>query len=139
MKRSLLLLAFVMLPVWSRPDFGKVDHEAQKASLVSLIATPDRFHGKVVRVEGPFRVEFEGNVICLHTEDLRNYISKNCVWLHIDFEALGSTPKSLSKHNGKHVLLEGTFNKEDNGHRDCCSGSIEHVSRVMIIEPLGKP
>jgi hypothetical protein len=127
---AILMLAATAVACAREVSFGRVDQEAVEVSIVSLIATPDRFHGKVVRTEGAFRAEFEGNEICLHLEDLKTYNGKNCVWLHFDNKALGAEHKELSSLNEKHVWIEGVFNKNHNGHRNCCSGSIESVWRV---------
>jgi hypothetical protein len=132
----LALIAFAPLgAIAGKLDFGTLGNDTIDVSVVSLIATPERFHGKAVRVTGAFRVEFEGNNLCLHTEDLKNYNGKNCLWLSLDYATLKSTPKELSRFNGQNVLVEGTFNKDDLGHLGCCSGSIDKIWRVTSMRP----
>jgi hypothetical protein len=47
---------------WRNPDIADV-------SMVQLLATPERFHGKRVRFTGFVHLAFEGNGIYLHKED----------------------------------------------------------------------
>ncbi len=48
-------------------EYGKIQH----ISLINLIATPERYHGKWVRVQGVANFEFEGNALFLHKEDYK--------------------------------------------------------------------
>jgi len=99
-------------------------------SLVQLIGNPEQFEGKPVRVVGAFRLEFEGNAVCLHADDVRARISKNCLWISLDYKKLASTEEVLSSLNGHYVLLEGTFTAKQRGHFGMYSGSLEGVWRV---------
>jgi hypothetical protein len=115
-------------------SFGK-PRQVEDVSLVSLIANPDNYDGKPVRVTGAFRLEFEGNVICLHQDDLRYRINRNCLWIEPDFKALDGNVGTLSALNGQYVLLEGSFRKDNHGHRGRSSGAITGVWRVMAEQP----
>jgi hypothetical protein len=42
------------------------DSLVEEVSLIQLIATPERYHGKFVEVIGYMNLEFEGNAIYLH-------------------------------------------------------------------------
>jgi hypothetical protein len=140
MKCTFAVLTLTVAAVAHGADrFGSIDQEAVDVSIISLIATPERFHGKTVRAGGAFRAEFEGDVLCLHVEDLKTHNGKNCVWLYFDYEALGATPKDLSVLNDRNVWIEGTYNKNSNGHRGCCSGSIEGIWRVELTPFQVKP
>ena len=58
--------------------------EAEKpvhVTLVRLIANPEKFDGKLVRVIGFLRLEFEGNVLYLHREDYENAILGDGIWV----------------------------------------------------------
>jgi hypothetical protein len=56
-------------------DMFKVEH----VSLVNLIANPDRFHGRWIRVQGVCNLAFEGNALYLSKEDRRHFVTKNAV------------------------------------------------------------
>lgn len=55
--------------------------EPQRVSIVSLIASPDRYEGKAVVVTGFFRVDFEHSAIYLNEDDGKHSIRPNGFWL----------------------------------------------------------
>lgn len=95
-------------------------------SLIQLIANPEKYHGKSVRVVGFVHLEFEGNAIYLHKEDFDRFLPRNALWLSITDEI----DKQADTYNNKYVLVEGTFNAENMGHLGMCSGSIEKIKRL---------
>jgi hypothetical protein len=107
-------------------EYGKIQH----ISLINLIATPEKFHGKLVRVQGVANFEFEGNALFLHKEDFK-IGTKNAVWLSPDATTLKIDETTLAKDfNGKYVVVEGIFDMNDHGHMDLFSGSISPVSSI---------
>lgn len=129
--KSLLLPLFVLVlalvaPVWA--------DEPINVSLVQLLATPDKFHGKFVRVIGYLHLEFEGNGLYLHREDYQSAIPKNGIW----FEGTGETMKKPKDFSDRYVLVEGTFDAKSQGHLGMWSGTIAKVERVMPWRPVGK-
>jgi len=136
MKQLLLLLLIAFLPACASipkpnyPAWGRVDNRAESASLVALIARPEAYADRPVRVIGAFRLEFEGDAICLHSEDLAKRVSDNCLWMSLDMVALGTSRAELEKLNGKHVLLEGIFSAEHRGHFGMYPGAIRDIWRV---------
>lgn len=131
-----LACSFLLAPYMAAAQgFGNADQKIglRSVSLVSLIATPESFHGQKVRVIGAFNVAFEDNVLCLHMEDLVNRISANCVWHRPDYESLRTTRNGLSVLNGRYVLVEGTYDMHRKGHFDCCAGEIGSVTRVEAL------
>ena len=97
-------------------------------SLIQLVATPERFHGKFVRVIGYVRLEFEGNAIYLHHDDLKYGIEKNGLWLSVTHQIM----KDRDKYTDKYVLVEGTFNSQNRGHLGMNSGAIEGLKRFQV-------
>jgi hypothetical protein len=101
----------------------KADQNAVSVSLVTLIANPDRYEGKVVRVVGFVQLEFEGNAIYLHEEDFRRAISDNGLWLDV--------PKNFRGYQaGSYAIVEGIFTSRQRGHMGMFSGEITHVTRL---------
>ena len=115
--------------------FGEANHKSLDASFINLISTPDQYHDKMVRVIGVVNLEFEGDAIYLSKEHLISGVTKNALWISLNLQALGKTKKELSKYNGQYVLLEGIFNKANNGHMCLFSGSIDNVTRFMPWPP----
>ena len=112
------------------------EEEPEHVSLIQLIASPDKYHGRFIRVNGYLHNKFEDSALYLGKTDGDYLICKNAVW--IDFaEKVRLEPRSEAKpitaryFDCKYVLVEGRFNKNDHGHMDLAAGSIENVTRVM--------
>jgi len=96
--------------------YGKTSHDAIEVSLINLIATPEQYDGKLVRVIGVGEVKFESNGLYFSKDDYKKVITKNAVWLELDEKLLETTYENLKKSNGKYVLVEGIFNSKKKGH-----------------------
>lgn len=97
-------------------------------SLISLIANPINFNGKYIRVVGFVRITFEGTAVYLHEEDYKFAITKNALWLEI---ARHTQPEYM-RGDLKYVLIEGTFDASNKGHRGLFSGTITNIKRFEV-------
>src|SRR5437660_12835528 len=97
--------------------------EPTDVTLVQLIANPDKFDGRLIRVIGFLRLEFEGNVLYLHREDYENAILGNGIWVDVT-PALTKKEAALDMN---YVLPEGVFSSGDRGHMGMWSGTIKQV------------
>jgi hypothetical protein len=79
--------------------------QAAKVSLVQLIATPEKFDGKVVAVQGFLDMDREGDLLYLHQADSENVILSNAIWIRRT-EQMG---RDRAKLNMKYVKVVGTF------------------------------
>jgi len=102
--------------------------EPLNVSLVRLIANPKDYDGKVVRVIGFMRLEFEGDGIYLHQDDYKHSIYKNGLWI----DASEDMHKRKAELDQKYVLVEGTFNAKMTGHMGLWSGSIQKITRCQV-------
>jgi hypothetical protein len=111
---------------------GATPQQPLAVSLIQLIATPDVFEGKHVRVHGFVRIEHEGSAIYLHREDWENHLAKNGLWL----AASDSAPEGSKEAevNGRYALIEGRFTGKKHGHLGLWSGSIEEITRMQAWE-----
>ena len=123
---ALLLTA---LPAFTRG--GRAAEMAEDVSMVQLIATPEKFDGKFVRVFGFLNLEFEGDALYLHREDLVQSLVRNGVWVHRT-EAMERDRKKLNRH---YVLIEGIFDAQDHGHMALCGGAIKDITRIETWPP----
>jgi hypothetical protein len=105
------------------PQLNHADQRAVSVSLVTLIANPQQYEGKVVRVIGFVQLEFEGNAIYLHEEDFRRAITENGLWLDVPTGFRGWSA-------GSYAIVEGTFTGRQHGHMGLFSGEIQHVTRL---------
>ena len=96
--------------------------------LVQLIANPRSYDGKIVRVIGFVRLEFEGNSIYLHQDDSTHDITKNGLWI----DATEEMRTNKADFDQKYVLLEGTFSAKETGHMGLWSGSIQRIARCQL-------
>jgi hypothetical protein len=124
MKTRTLLFMLSLLCWFAQP---LVAAESLDVSLVQLIANPKDYDGKVVRVIGFARLEFEGNAVYLHEDDYKHSIYRNGLWIDVTDDM----QKKKAELDKKHVLLEGTFNARETGHMGLWSGSIQKITRFQ--------
>ena len=128
---KLIALACVMTALLVAPIQAQ---EPTDVTLVRLIASPEKFDGKLIRVIGFLRLEFEGNVLYLHREDYENAILGDGIWVDV-------TPvvtKQSATLNMNYVLLEGVFSAGERGHMGMWSGTIKQVRRAQLWRAVKK-
>jgi hypothetical protein len=81
--------------------------EPQRVSIVSLIASPDRYEGKAVVVTGFFRADFEHSAIYLNEDDGKHSIKPNGFWLE------GRIPDHM---RNQYVTVQAIFTTAMRGH-----------------------
>ncbi|MFB9245123.1 hypothetical protein IV454_22240 [Massilia antarctica] len=104
--------------------------ELHDVSMIQLIANPQQFDGKSIRLIAYLNLEFEGNALYLHREDFDKALSSNAVWISLDDNQV-RTSKKLS---GGYVLVEGIFSAKERGHFGMFSGSVQQVTRIQSWE-----
>jgi len=102
--------------------------EPTNVTLVQLIANPEKFDGKLIRVIGFLRLEFEGDVLYLHREDYENALLGDGIWV----DTTPEVTKQKAALNMNYVLLEGIFSSSDRGHMGMWSGTIKQVRRAQL-------
>jgi hypothetical protein len=135
MKRKMMMV-FVGFTLFAGLCFacGTVNHNAESVSLMQLIVNPEKYHGKLVRVIGVSSIEFEGDGIWFTKEHYELNVYMNSLWIEPNYDALGATRQQLEQFNGKYVLIEGVFNKDNHGHLGMYGGAIEKVTRFQLWE-----
>jgi hypothetical protein len=109
MRRRVLIVAVLLWVVVAFVGPAKAGDTPEDVSVVQLIATPEKFDGKFVRLIGFLCIAFEGDAIYLRREDLEKGIPRNGLWVDIPEK----TDPKLSMH---YVLVEGVFDANDHGH-----------------------
>lgn len=114
---------------------------AVPVSIIQLIATPERYDGKTVRVEGFLHYKFEDSELYLSKDDADHLNGKNGVWvsyttterlcLQPDKDWSNRKQRTLSYFDEKWVLLEGTFDMKGHGHMGAASGTLADTYRVL--------
>ena len=127
-----MIVAAVLLTTLSAfSDRSRAAEMAEDVSMVQLIATPEKFDGKFVRVNGFLSLGFEGDSLYLHREDLVQDLVRNGIWV-VRTEAMERDEK---KFNGHYVLIEGTFDAQHHGHMGLFGGVIKDITRVETWPP----
>lgn len=96
-------------------------------SLIEIIARPELYDGKQVRVTGFANLEFEGNSLYVGREDYLQMLFRNGLWLDIS----DTLARRFSKQLPGYFVVEGEFSSRDHGHLGMWSGAIKNVSRFQ--------
>jgi hypothetical protein len=94
---------------------------ALRVSMVQLLASPERFDGKRIQVQGVFQLGNEERALYLSRDDAAYLNFSNGLWLN--------TIKGVDT-NSTYVTVEGTFNVNGHGHLGLWPGEIREVSRI---------
>lgn len=123
----------------AQTDMSKVPEQmrpAEQLPLVRLVVSPEKYHGKRVRVIGFVRLEFEGNAVYTYKEDYQHGLIGNGAWINVPatLDAQGQKNRNM-----KYCLIEGTFDAKNRGHLGLWSGSIKNISRFEVWSDPAKP
>lgn len=101
-------------------------------SIIELIANPQAYNGRFIRVVGFVSIKFEGTAIYLHQDDYRYGIFRNGLWLTV-------SKSNLIDCKGCHeryAIIEGTFDAQNTGHFGVYNGGIKDIQRLEIQDGL---
>src|ERR1035441_6823312 len=121
-----IITTFLVVPIQAQ--------EPTNVTLVQLVANPEKFDGRLNRVIGFLRLEFEGNVLYLHREDYENAILGDGIWVDVT----PAITKQSATLNMNYVLLEGVFSSSDRGHMGMWNGAIKQIRRVQLWRSVKK-
>jgi hypothetical protein len=119
--RVSVAVAVVTCCVWTAPADAHADDEPLSVSIIQLIATPERYEGKRVSVEGIAHFEFEESALYLHREDADCMNSSNGVWLDAP---------ARPDLNDTFVVVVGRFTACSHGHLGAWPGEIQDVRHL---------
>lgn len=105
----LIILTFYSHAAYST---GIINKYARSVSIVSLVATPEKYDSVMVRVEGVGLFQFESSFICLNMDALNYNMLSNCLKVGVLTEDVQlSAEKILGEYHGEYISLEGVFEK----------------------------
>jgi hypothetical protein len=132
--RNFIFLTLVFLSFLScKSAYPQEKNETLDVSIIQLIANPQDFENKKIRIKGYLSFQHEGNAIYLHKEDYENVISQNAIYLYIkenDF-----VENLIEKPYKGYMSIVGIFTNKDKGHRSSFVGAIKEV---IFIRRLGE-
>ena len=97
----------------------------QSVSMIQLIANPERFDGKRVKLIGFVHFEFEESAVYLHREDFEHGL----VFNRLGADLRAEVGKGHGAINDHYVLLEGTFRADGGG---MSSGALVDITSADI-------
>ncbi len=107
------------------PVCAEAPDSVEWISIINLISTPNKYHGKMVGVSGYLSVSHEASWLCLSDKVPS---PKECIWVGGE----GITGKKIgSEYNNMPILLKGRFDKNHRGHLGLNSGSIHNVIEIL--------
>jgi hypothetical protein len=99
---------------------------AERVSLVQLIADPEKYEGRSVRVMGFCVFQFEEQALFLHREDADQMNFANGLWLE--------TSQQHADLNEAFIIAEGMFTAKEHGHLGGWPGSIRNITRLERVK-----
>lgn len=123
---SLLLLGSV-LPI----HVVAAASEPLDVGMVTLLANPERFDGKLIRTHGFVFIQFDSDAIYLHEEDYRYGLTKNAFALDLS----EAQRKQFKNPSLKYVLIEGTVHSKSPDAAYSYSGTIVDMTRLEAWGP----
>ena len=110
-------------------EINGAHHMAIDVSMIQLIANPERYDGKLVRVIGVGNLEFENDSLWLSKEDYK-YHTDNAIWIILGDRAIEYDDARC--YNGEYVIVEGIFDKDCHGHMGAFRGTIKNINRYEL-------
>ncbi len=136
MRHTLLMTLIIPLVFTVNSGMGQMvgynpsnsaDRHAVDVSMIQLIANPQAYDGKKVRLIGFLRLGFEGDAIYLHKEDYEHGISSNGLWIDVPREMTKDQQQIV---NTQYAICEAVFRASGHGHMDMFSGELTNVTRL---------
>jgi hypothetical protein len=112
-------------------DLANSAIEVPDVSLVSLIATPERFEGSYIRVLGVADLDSKHyvNAMFLTREDKVRGNTANAIFLY-----LSPALRNVDRLNGKFVIVQGKFSSANKGHLNVFPACLVDVDRVEAVQ-----
>jgi hypothetical protein len=102
-------------------------------TVAKLLAAPDQFDGKRVRITGYYHSEFEDSSLY----DKKGDDFKKAVW--VDGQSTFAKESDLHWTDDGHATIEGTFLKGPGGHMGAFAGEIQRVTKFISLDPPAPP
>lgn len=100
--------------------------DAAHSTVTKIIQDPDTYDGKPVKVVGYYVDTFESHGLWASEADYRNAVTKNALWVSVDRSG------KYKAFNGKRVVVEGVFDKTNQGHLRLYFGAIKDVTKMEL-------
>ena len=120
----LTLLCVVVLVLASPSAWAT---ELVDTTVLRLLARPELYDGRAVRVIGYCWLEFEGDALYLHEDDFLHGVMADAIWLSLSREQNGAYRPA----SGGYAIVEGIFRASSHGHLSAFGGTLENITRLQ--------
>jgi hypothetical protein len=107
---------------------GVEDAHPIQASLIQLIATPERFDGKLISTSGFISIERESTLLYLDEQSFTHALTDNAIWFYLDEQ----TGRDRQKLNRNYVVLVGVFRNQRKGPGTNPNGGVDPIRRCAV-------
>src|SRR5258707_14637822 len=83
-----------------------------RASMIDVLANPEKYDGKTISVKGFLRLEFEGDALYFHREDFEQSLTDDAVWMDVG----NLSPEKIKGVSDRYVIVVGKFDAGKHGH-----------------------
>ncbi len=121
MKKFVFLVVSLYIGVMSVVQAQTLD-----ISIVKLLASPEKYDGKSVRVIAYLSLEFEENALYFHREDFEKQLFSNGIGIIM-------TQKETLKYRRlgrSYIMVEGLFSTSHRGHLETYIGSLHSIKSL---------
>jgi hypothetical protein len=123
------VISLSILPLRSNTPQKPIIPQPINVSMIQLIATPERFDGKMVSVVGYLGIESEDARLYVSEEDYRRYIPENGVFIDVNKEM----ERNIEKIDIHYVILAGVFRQKG---APVSVGSNSEITDIRRCTPL---
>jgi len=143
MKRLIIILLTVLLLSGCIKEYGKPSEVLTEVKISDVYQDPARWKGKLIKVQGAFNWELEGDAIFESKEDLKQRNTRKAISLTLDDPSLKIpygqqdknslwrkilVPLSLRTHIGKPAVVTGVFRTESFGGLYAGNMTVTHLT-----------
>jgi hypothetical protein len=140
MKKTLIItfLIFIQISCNQKSEVSEKQNDetgikstSNNISMINLIASPEKYNGKKIKIIGFVNAEFGKNGVYLSKDDYENSIYKNGILI--------SQPESVRKNildknlDKRYMYIEGTFKMNEADYNGPWSGKLERVTKMTGI------
>ena len=135
MKKNILILVLSVALIFSIGvniycyrycDF-KVKDVSNYETLLTVLANPDRYNGRIMTVEGVLSLDGDCAALYLSKEHAEHHVKKNAIYLNLEFT--DEEYEELLVSNGEYVNVKGLLDLNEYGPDRNFSGMMKSIEK----------
>ena len=108
--------------------------ESERISIITLIATPEKYHDIHAKVRGYLWVDEEGAALYVAKEDAEYEAHLSAIWIGRFGEINTFTEEELRALHGQYVEVTGTIDTESHGPGETYNCEIKEIENIKALE-----